>query len=148
MKRAAVSVPLLGVVLAGALTAFGQPPVAAQTTGRQNPPLVIASVYGRDLFEFYCASCHGRDGKGGGPVVPALKTAPPDLTTIAARSGGTFPAARVESFVTGDQVLPAHGTREMPVWGPIFRALDPSDTMARIRIANTVSYVESIQVRP
>jgi cytochrome c553 len=50
-----------------------------QTTSQKNPPLVMSSMYGRDLFEFYCASCHGRDGKGSGPVAPALKTPPPHL---------------------------------------------------------------------
>lgn len=78
--------------------------VFSQTTGPQKPSLVISSMYGRDLFEFYCASCHGRDGRGGGPVVPALRVVPPDLTTIATRNGGTFPEARVESFVIGNKL--------------------------------------------
>jgi hypothetical protein len=33
----------------------------------------------------------------------------------------------------------------MPVWGPIFQALDPQDKLNRIRIENVVSFVESIQ---
>lgn len=121
----------------------------AQTTGSRNPPLVISSLYGRDLFEFYCAACHGRDGHGGGPVVPALRVPPPDLTTIATRNRGAFPHARVESLVTGDQVdlMPAHGSTDMPVWGPIFRGLDADDTMNKVRIANLVGYIESIQAK-
>jgi mono/diheme cytochrome c family protein len=120
-----------------------------QTTGPKNPPLVISSMDGRDLFDFYCASCHGRDGKGAGPVVSALRLPPPDLTTIAARNGGTFPRARMEAFVTGDQDrLPrAHGSKDMPVWGPIFRGLDPDDTMNKVRVANVLGYIESIQVK-
>jgi mono/diheme cytochrome c family protein len=115
----------------------------------QPPSLAIHSVAGRDLFEFYCASCHGRDGKGGGPVAAALKTPPADLTMIARRAGGTFPKARVERFVTQDGEKPgsAHGTNEMPVWGPIFRGLDPSDAMVKVRISNVVSYLESIQFK-
>lgn len=122
---------------------------SGQTTGPKNPPLIVSSMYGRDLFEFYCASCHGRDGHGSGPVAPALRVAPTDLTTIAARNAGTFPHARVESFVTGDQdhLLPAHGSKDMPVWGPIFRALDANDTANRVRIANIVGYLESIQAK-
>jgi mono/diheme cytochrome c family protein len=102
---------------------------------------------GRDLFEFYCASCHGRDGKGKGPVAPALKTPPPDLTTIAQRSGGIFPRARVQSLVTGDgdRLAAAHGSKEMPVWGPIFRGLDASDAVNKVRIANIVGHVEAMQ---
>ena len=120
-----------------------------QRTGTSPPPLVISSMTGRDLFEFYCASCHGRDGKGGGPAAPALKIAPPDLTTMARRSGGTFPARRVEAFVTGDEPLAsrAHGSTDMPVWGPIFRALDPNDRRARARLSNIVTHVESLQAK-
>jgi len=120
---------------------------AGQTIGQRNPPLVIDSVTGRDLFDFYCASCHGRDGRGHGPVAPALKVPPADLTLIARKSAGTFPAARIEAFVTnGGEPSPAHGTREMPVWGPIFRGLDPSDTLAKVRISNVVKHVASMQV--
>jgi mono/diheme cytochrome c family protein len=102
---------------------------------------------GRDLFEFYCATCHGRDGRGRGPTASALKTPPADLTKIAARNGGTFPRARVAGLVTGDDVLgtPAHGSREMPVWGPIFHALDSSETVNKVRIANIVDHLQSIQ---
>ncbi len=121
----------------------------AQTTGSRNPPLVIQSLAGKDLFEFYCATCHGRDAKGNGPVVTALKVRPPDLTLLARRSGGTFPRRRVETSITkgGDAPPPAHGSTDMPVWGPIFRGLDPSDTMVKVRLANLVTYLESIQAK-
>lgn len=129
------------------LVALFDPWAFGQTTSQKNPPLVMSSMYGRDLFTFYCASCHGRDGKGSGPVVPALKTPPPDLTTMTRRNSGTFPRARVDSFVTGDggRLTPAHGSKEMPVWGPIFQGLDPHDTMNKIRISNIVAHIESIQ---
>ena len=120
-----------------------------QTTGPQNPPLVIRSLAGHDLFAFYCATCHGRKGTGDGPVAAALKSPPPDLTLLARRNGGTFPRQRVEAFVTnaGDVLTPAHGSSDMPVWGPIFRGLDRSDALAKVRIANVVMYIESIQVK-
>ena len=118
-----------------------------QTTGQKNPPLVIASMAGRDLFEFYCASCHGRDGKGGGPAASALKEPPADLTTLAERNGGEYPLARVETFVTvgGAAATRAHGSEDMPVWGPIFRGLDVNEAANRVRIANIVDYVASLQ---
>ena len=120
-----------------------------QTTGPRNPPLVIRSLAGRDLFAFYCATCHGRTGTGDGPVAAALKSPPPDLTLLARRNGGTFPRQRVEAFVTGDGdvLTTAHGSADMPVWGPIFRGLDPSDALVKVRIGNIVTYVESIQVK-
>jgi mono/diheme cytochrome c family protein len=123
--------------------------VIAQTTGPKNPPLVIGSLAGQDLFRFYCATCHGRDGKGNGPVAAALKVAPPDLTRLARRNGGAFPRERVEAFVTngGNVLTPTHGSSDMPVWGPVFRGLDPSDTFVKVRIANLVEYLESIQAK-
>ena len=135
-------------VVAASLFTASPPSASGQAARQQNPSLVISSMSGRDLFEFYCASCHGRDGKGRGPVAPALKNPPPDLTTIAQRSGGLFPRVRVQSLVTGDGEPPtAHGSKEMPVWGPIFRGLDPSDTMNKVRIANIVGHIESMQAK-
>jgi mono/diheme cytochrome c family protein len=114
----------------------------------ERPPLVIESMAGKDLFLFYCGSCHGGDGRGQGPVASALKSAPADLTRISARNGGTFPRARIIAFVsTGDAKVPAHGTADMPVWGPIFRGLDPSEPRTRVRIENLVTYIESLQAR-
>jgi mono/diheme cytochrome c family protein len=132
---------LLAVLAAGAVVS------GAQTEPRS--PLVVQSFGGRELFESYCASCHGRDGRGSGPAAGALTTAPPDLTRLARRHGGVFPRERVETFVAndGDALAPAHGTPEMPVWGPILRALDPSDTPVKVRIANLVGYVESLQAK-
>lgn len=121
--------------------------VTAQTTTPGPPSLAIRSLAGRDLFEFYCATCHGHDGTGHGPVAAALVRPPADLTRLAIAYGGRFPRERVERYVAngGDTPTPAHGTSEMPVWGPVFRALDPSDTRVRVRIANVVGYVESLQ---
>jgi mono/diheme cytochrome c family protein len=124
--------------------------VVAQPPQTVTPPsLVITSMYGRDLYEFYCASCHGRDLKGTGPVAPALKAEPPDLTRLAIHNGGVFPRVRVEEIVTGRnrRPLPAHGSSEMPVWGPIFRGLDPHDAANQVRISNIIDYIESLQVR-
>ena len=126
------------------------PLISAQSPDRQKPPdFVIRSLAGRDLFDFYCASCHGRDGKGGGRVAPALKTSPPDLTTLTERNKGTFPAAMVEDVIRGGTQSPkaAHGSSEMPVWGPIFKGLDTRNEVNEARIENLVKYIESIQAK-
>jgi hypothetical protein len=79
-------------------------------------------------------------------VASALNRRPPDLTTIAKRAGGRFPTDRVVQFVAGDrEPASAHGSTDMPVWGPIFQSLDPQDKLNRIRIENVVSFLESIQ---
>lgn len=131
------------VAVAGAAAGSGD---AAQTSSP--PRLLTDSLVGADLYLAYCAACHGRDGKGEGPVAPALKTPPADLTTLARRAGGTYPLARVLSSIDG-RAMPSpasHGTTEMPVWGPIFRQLDRNDTRAAVRLENIVRYVESLQV--
>jgi len=140
MRSCVLRTVLLTLAVASGLDALAQ-------TVPENSPLMIRSVAGRDLFEFYCATCHGGDGKGKGPVTPVLKIPPPDLTELAQRNGGSFPSQRVETFITygGDVLTPSHGSSDMPVWGPIFRGLDPSDTRVKVRIANLVKYIESIQ---
>jgi mono/diheme cytochrome c family protein len=72
---------------------------------------------GAQLFDRFCASCHGSLGFGDGPVAPSLKVMIPDLTELSKRSGGRFPDERVREIIDGRAVLPAHGTRPMPVWG-------------------------------
>lgn len=121
----------------------------AQTPQQKAPDFVIRSLAGRDLFKFYCASCHGIDGKGGGHVAPALKMRPPDLTLLTQQNGGTFPAAKVEEVIRGgtQAQAAAHGSSDMPVWGPIFRGLDSRKEVNDARIENLVKFIESIQAK-
>jgi mono/diheme cytochrome c family protein len=106
---------------------------------------LIRSLEGPDLFRAYCASCHGADGKGNGPVAPALKATVPDLTLIANNNGGNFPAARVRRVIMGEGIIASHGSREMPVWGPIFHQIEWDVDRGNIRLENLVKYLESIQ---
>ena len=134
--------PLLALIVLGAGSSW-----AGQTRTNENLPFTVPALYGVDLFQFHCATCHGRDGKGDGPTASALKSPPPDLTRISARNGGKFPAQQVERFVTNgsDGLAPSHGSKDMPIWGPIFRSVLPSDAEAKTRIRNLVTYIESIQ---
>jgi mono/diheme cytochrome c family protein len=120
--------------------AIAQAPIPA-------PPQAAASLTGRDSFDFYCASCHGASAQGNGPLAEALRTPPANLTELARRNGGVFPRERVRATILGGSAaaVAAHGTSEMPVWGPIFRAFDPSDTRVGIRVDNIVAYLESLQ---
>ena len=101
---------------------------------------------GRDTYAFYCAACHGRTGKGDGPVVSSLKAAPPDLTTLAKRSGGRFRETEVTARIVGRRPS-AHGSSDMPVWGPLFRELNPHDSRVDVRLLRLVDYLKSIQVK-
>lgn len=141
---------IITIALALIFTAtFPTKALSTQERDRQAPELMIGSLAGRDLFEFYCASCHGRDGKGHGRVASALKTPPPDLTLLIARNRGTFPAERVEEVIRGGkrESIPAHGSSDMPVWGPIFKALDNRNSVNEERIDNLIKYIESIQAK-
>src|SRR4026209_2699233 len=117
MTRRALVAP---VTLLVAAHPFAQTPDARKTqTGRSSatPSLALESLTGRDSFDRYCASCHGADGRGGGPVASQLQNRPTDLTTLARRNGGTFPRERVAAFVEGTERLSlTHGSGDMPVW--------------------------------
>ena len=109
---------------------------------------VLDSFKGPELFKAYCATCHGKDAKGGGPMAASLRIAPSDLTRIAERNGGTFPFLQVQKIISGEQPLPAtHGTREMPVWGPIFSEVSWDQDLGRVRIYSLAKYLEAIQVK-
>lgn len=110
----------------------------------QLPPL-IRSLKGPELFRAYCASCHGVDAKGNGPAAPALKVKPPDLTLLARRNGGQFPEERVRKIIEGEESPVAHGSREMPVWGPVFHQIEEDVDRGHVRVDNLVKYLESIQ---
>jgi len=100
---------------------------------------------GKELFAQYCVSCHGIDGKGGGPTVPALKIAPPDLTRLS--RDGKFDRAYEATWIDGTRAVAAHGTNEMPVWGRFFgkAAERGGESGTNNDIQSLVTYLESIQ---
>jgi mono/diheme cytochrome c family protein len=134
---------LAAVVCAAAALA---PPPAGAASNATAP-----SVKGRQYFMNYCASCHGTGGRGNGPVARELRKPPSDLTRIAKRRGGRFPEAEIARFIDGRSVVPAHGTREMPVWGTRFgNALggdSAAEEMTRGRIGTLVDYLKTLQVK-
>lgn len=120
-----------------------------RTTAAGQSAAVRNVMEGEELFRTFCASCHGADARGQGPAALALKRPPADLTTISRRNKGVFPRERLVRYVAdGDASTPAHGSKDMPVWGPNLTALAPgSFKPVNERIANIVSYLESIQMR-
>ncbi len=133
-------VALLAVI---ALAAAG---LAQKTEHTSAPPTPAAS--GEEMYMGYCASCHGADLKGKGPAAPALKVPPTDLTTLARRHGGQFPTLHVSHVIAGDEGYPAHGSSQMPVWGPTFRAVSQHDkSVVMLRIDNLTKYIEQHQVK-
>jgi mono/diheme cytochrome c family protein len=101
---------------------------------------------GGEMYRAYCAACHGPSGKGDGPASSALKSAPTDLTQLAKRNSGRFPELQVFGAINGDLHVPAHGSKDMPVWGVVFRRMgDNSVSGAKLRIRNLTRYIESLQ---
>jgi mono/diheme cytochrome c family protein len=131
---------LVSIVLPG----IGKQSQTVPNVEKQFTPL-IHSVEGPDLFRAYCASCHGTDAKGAGPTAPALKVGVPDLSLLAGNNQGQFPAARVRQMIGGDKVVAAHGSREMPIWGPIFHQVEADMDWGNIRLENLVKYLQSLQ---
>jgi len=126
------------------LVAFGTCAQVPPKTQEQFERLIY-SVKGPDLFRAHCAACHGEDARGGGPLAPALKTRPPDLTVLAKNNKGDFPSAQVRKLITGEDVSSSHGSREMPIWGPIFHRIEEDQDFGNVRIENLLKYLLSIQ---
>jgi mono/diheme cytochrome c family protein len=110
------------------------------------PARIAEPMSGAQLFRTHCASCHGENAAGGGPISAQLRNAVPDLTTFSARNGGMFPVERVRQMIEGRGPA-AHGDRSMPVWGDVFRRQN-SDADAAMRIDSIVIFLRSIQRRP
>jgi len=78
----------------------------------------------------------------------SLKAQAPDLTRISLRNGGRFPLERVQRIILGEaQPESSHGTREMPLWGPIFSEVTRDQDIGRLRVYNLAKYLEQIQVK-
>ncbi len=130
--------------------------VAAQDQTQDQPQKVIqhatiqptSPASGKEMYTTYCAVCHGTDGKGGGPAASALKVPPTDLTQLAKNNGGKYPAAKVTSAIKGDSNVPAHGSRDMPVWGKLFWSMSHGhEGEVQQREANLTKYIESLQAQ-
>src|SRR5215471_17819161 len=117
----------LGIGIAVALVAafaMAQAPTPDQEKVIKHVPVKHTSpTSGREMFATYCAVCHGANGTGKGPAASALKSAPTDLTGLTAKNSGKFPSMHVSSVLRGEAELPAHGSKDMPVWGSLFRNL-------------------------
>lgn len=122
--------------------------LAMPGTGSAHPG-EYGSYDGEQLYRRFCASCHGLEGRGDGPVAGVLTVLVPDLTEIAQRNRGVFPADRVAGYIDGEAEVPAHGDRQMPVWGMGFWVDQGADEAARAStgrlIQTLVDYLESLQ---
>jgi mono/diheme cytochrome c family protein len=151
MKR----IGFLGVilVLSLGLAAWSQDQPAAtpqKKVIKKVPIKQTAADSGEEMYREYCAVCHGKGGKGDGPAASELKVATPDLTTLAKRNNGKYPADHVAAILRFGTAEPAHGTADMPIWGRLLGTSATRGTetpIVHLRIANLTSYVESLQAK-
>lgn len=123
--------------------------VQAQERKQQKPSARQPNVTkGKETFLKYCASCHGQGGKGDGPAAIALKEAPPDLTTLARRHEGKYPAGYVSAVLKFGRSMAVHRSEDMPVWGSRFQTLDPvRDPTGQQHVDDLAAFLESLQAK-
>jgi len=140
---------LLGTLLLASGLCLAQDKTDQKPVVKETPIKQTSAASGKEMFTQYCAPCHGADGKGNGPAASAMKTAPTDLTQLAKKHDGKFPANSVASVLKfGGGGTGAHGSADMPVWGPLFQSLDKyHDAAVQQRISNIVNYIESLQAK-
>jgi mono/diheme cytochrome c family protein len=148
------SLPYLGSVLvASALLGLGVASAApAQEKVIKKAPIQHSSpASGKVMYANYCAACHGAAGKGNGPAAGELVVPPTDLTQLSKNNHGEFPSNHVWAILQFGAKAPAHGSSDMPVWGELFRSLDPSTPADQVkitqRINNLIAYLKTIQAK-
>jgi mono/diheme cytochrome c family protein len=130
------------ITLLGASAIVG---AAYQAKIEKVSPKAVSPADGKAMFMEYCATCHGREGKGNGPAAGALKKTPADLTLLAAHNGGKFPEAHIARYIGGDDAILAHGSRDMPIWGDVFKSMNRDQAVTAQRVSNLTDYVKLIQ---
>ena len=107
---------------------------------------------GATIFQFHCATCHGLEAQGNGPMAPALTVQPTNLTQLSAGNDGVFPVARVIMRIDGRDPLVSHGS-SMPIFGDFFEGYDVAlktetgqPIMTSKPIMDLMGYLEAIQV--
>jgi mono/diheme cytochrome c family protein len=140
---------LIAVLLVASTFALAQNNAPDTSTTVKHIPITnISPTDAKEMFKSYCAVCHGTDAKGGGPAASALKTPPADLTLLARKDGGKYPAAHVAAVLRGQTDITSHGNKEMPVWGELFSSISQGhDSQVQQRVSNLVDYVESLQAK-
>ena len=147
IKKMILIVPAL-IAFNCAAVAQDQTPDQTKTTIQHVAIKPTSPASGKEMYTSYCAVCHGTDGKGGGPAAIALKAPPADLTLLSKNNGGKYPSLKVASTIRGTSDLPAHGSKEMPVWGPLFRSISSGhEGEVQQRVANVTQYIETLQAK-
>jgi mono/diheme cytochrome c family protein len=108
-----------------------------------------SALSGEELYRRFCASCHGIQGRGDGPVAASLRVEVPDLTQTARRMHGKDAREQIVRIIDGRYIIGAHGTRLMPVWGEDLTRLElgnpDAERSTQIIIERLADYVRGLQ---
>ncbi|KAB2961801.1 MAG: cytochrome c [Thermoanaerobaculia bacterium] len=143
-----------GAVLGGALASGALLVLLAGVPGARGDeqPPGYSPFAGGQTYKTYCMNCHGVDGHGDGYIADSLKQAPSDLTRLAERNGGEYPAERVGRVIDGRDEVRLHGSREMPIWGDalLWPEGESPERRAHVerRIGELVVFLETLQAKP
>jgi mono/diheme cytochrome c family protein len=144
-----ISVLFAAVLLSAMLfsgAAFAKPQDSTKTIKKAPIPMTSAAS-GEEMFNTYCAVCHGKGGKGDGPAASEFKIPPANLTLLAQKHDGKYPADYVAQVIeTGPRDAKAHGSKDMPVWGTLFKSIG-DEAQTKLRIHNLSTYIETLQVK-
>jgi mono/diheme cytochrome c family protein len=145
LRRSVLVVPVLVLLLVATGCASEE---TAEPADVEETPSEVVALTGQQLYERHCQSCHGPEGKGQGSMTDELTKDLPDLTQLQAQNDGVFPEEYVRRMIDGREMISAHGTRQMPIWGNIWASSDgvPSEEQAaRQRIDKLINFLRSIQ---
>jgi mono/diheme cytochrome c family protein len=142
-----LSIVVLAGLLAPAIFSIAQQ--VKQVNVNLVPVRTTPASSGQEMYLQYCAACHGTEGRGNGPAVKGLKVHPTNLSMLAAMNGGKFPSSTVVTVLRYGAEYPGHASKEMPVWGPVFRSMNASNPTGEElqRISNITRYLDTLQVR-
>jgi len=131
--------PARAFALLAALTLVAASPVRADDQ----------QVGGNAIFKTYCASCHGKEARGDGPLSRNLRISPADLTRIAKRNKGEFDEDRIHRIIDGREPVKGHGDSDMPIWGDAFKRSGGGydEKAIKARIDALVGHLKTIQAK-
>ena len=142
------SMILLASLLVATSLCLAQEKTNQQPVVKKTPIKQTSAASGKEMYSQYCAPCHGRDGKGAGPAASSMKTMPTDLTQLARKHEGKYPADSVAAVLKFGSGPASHGSVDMPVWGPLFKSLDKyHESVVQQRLSNLVTYIEALQAK-
>jgi mono/diheme cytochrome c family protein len=145
--KATISLMLVVVVSGCVLPAVNLNAAVNETSGLF--PDVITLTPGQERYSTFCAGCHGPDGRGKGHSSRYCTVPPADLTQLAQKNNGIYPAEWVLQVLRHGTGQPPKGRGYMPIWEPLLKSMkNPANASTEVQIRNLTEYVKTLQDDP